>query len=95
MASLSPGTIFYRRLTQMLSEFELERSPTETQDEFARRAQDIHLRAGPESDPVSGVPRDVVDAFYRVRFGHLQLEPETLETINNGLDALELRLKSP
>ncbi len=94
-ALLSPGTLFYRRLTQMLSEFELERLPTETQGEFAQRAQVFIASRGTERDPVSGVPHQVVDAFYRIRFGHLELEPETLEAINDGLDALELRLKSP
>jgi protein-glutamine gamma-glutamyltransferase len=94
-ASLSPGTLFYRRLAQMLSEVELERLPSETQGEFARRAQVFISAGGPQSDLVSSVPREVVDAFYRIRFGHLQLEPEILEAINNRLDALELRLKSP
>ena len=79
----------------MLAEFDLERLPTETQGEFARRAQEFISARGPQSDSVSDVPREVVDAFYRIRFGHLQLEPESLEAINNRLDALELRLKSP
>ncbi len=60
-----------------------------------RRAQAFIASRGPERDSVSGVPRQVVDAFYQIRFGHLELEPDTLEAINDGLDALELRLKSP
>ena len=38
---------------------------------------------------------EVVEAFYRIRFGHLQLKPESLEAINGRLDALEMRLKGP
>ena len=94
-ASLTPGTLFYRRFAQMLADLELERMPTETQGEFARRAQDFIAAQGPQSDSVADVPREVVDAFYRIRFGHLQLEPESLEAINSRLDALELQLKSP
>jgi hypothetical protein len=93
--ALAPGTLFYRRLTQMLAEFKLERMPTETHGEFAGRAQTYIQAHGPESDGVSGVPAEVVDAFYRIRFGHLQLKPESLEVLNNRLDALELRLKNP
>ena len=37
-ASLTAGTLFYRRLTQLLAQLELERTPFETQGEFAVRA---------------------------------------------------------
>jgi hypothetical protein len=92
-ALLVSGTLFYRRLTEMLAELELERLPTETQSEFANRAQEFLSARGAEGNSVSDIPREVVDAFYQVRFGHLQLEPESLETIDNRLDALETRLK--
>ena len=36
--SLTAGILFYRRLTQLLSQLELERTPAETQGEFASRA---------------------------------------------------------
>jgi transglutaminase-like putative cysteine protease len=93
--SLTLGTLFYRRLVQLLSEYDLERSPTETQGEFALRAHKFLTAQGPQSDPVADVPREVVEAFYRIRFGHLQLEPEFLDALNCRLDALEQRLKSP
>jgi hypothetical protein len=94
-ASHSAGTLFYRRFAQILAGIDLERTPTETQGEFALRAHKFLAAQGQQSDSVADVPREVVDAFYRVRFGHLQLEPESLETINGRLDALELRLKGP
>ena len=37
-SSLSAGVVFYRRLTQLLAEYGLDRPPAETQHEFARRA---------------------------------------------------------
>lgn len=50
---------------------------------------------GPQSDSIPDVPCEVADAYYQVRFGHLPLEPESLDAINSRLDALELRLKNP
>jgi hypothetical protein len=94
-SSMTPGILFYRRLAQLLAELKLERSPSETQSEFARRAQEALAAKGPQSEAVADVPREVVDAFYRIRFGHLQLDPESLDAISRRLDALELRLKSP
>ena len=94
-ASLSAGALFYRRFAEILAEFDLKRTPTETQGEFALRAHKVLSAQGQQSDSVADVPQEVVDAFYRIRFGHLQLEPESLEAINGRLDALELRLKGP
>jgi hypothetical protein len=94
-ASHSAGTLFYRRFAQILAGIDLERTPTETQGEFALRAHKFLAAQGQQSDSVADVPRVVVDDFYRVRFGNLQLGPESLETINGRLDALELRLKGP
>ena len=93
--SLTAGIIFYRRLAQMLAEYDLERTPAETQSEFARRADKFLAGQGPLTDPVADVPQQVVEAFYRVRFGHLELEPGSLEELDARLDALEASLKSP
>jgi hypothetical protein len=94
-ASLSAGALFYRRFVQLLAGIDLERTPTETQGEFALRAQKALAAQGQQSDSVADVPREVVDAYYRIRFGHLPIEPESLEVINGRLDALEMRLKGP
>jgi hypothetical protein len=94
-SSLTAGILFYRRLTQMLAEVDLERTPAETQSEFALRAQKLLTRQGPFTQGVADVPHEVVDAFYRVRFGHLELEPESLDELDARLDALEASLKSP
>ena len=68
----------YRRLALLLSGCGLERSSTETQDEFARRATVLLTARGSNTEAVADVPRLVVDAFYRVRFGHLDLGPDAL-----------------
>jgi hypothetical protein len=94
-ASRTAGILFYRRLAQMLAEYDLQRTTAETQSEFALRAHKFLAGQGPLADPVADVPRQVVEAFYRVRFGHLELAPATLQELDARLDALEASLKSP
>jgi hypothetical protein len=93
--SLTAGILFYRRLAQLLAAYELDRNPAETQSEFAGRAHKFLTGKGSPTQPVADVPREVVDAFYRVRFGHLELEPDSLHELDARLDALESSLKSP
>ena len=90
--SLTAGSLFYRRLALLLGELELERTPAETQGEFAVRAAKFLTGHGPATRAVADVPQQVVDAFYRVRFGHLELEPASLEELDGRLDALEASL---
>jgi transglutaminase-like putative cysteine protease len=92
--ALSAGAAHYRRLAQLLSAYGLERPPAETQDEFARRATVFLTAQGSETEAVADVPRLVVDAFYRVRFGHLELPPATLTHLETRLDALEAGLQA-
>jgi hypothetical protein len=91
-ASLSAGVLFYRRLTQLLAKLELERTPAETQGEFALRSARFLNRQGPPVQDVAQVPQQVVEAFYRVRFGHLELEQASLQELDAQLDALEAGL---
>ena len=91
-SSLTAGILFYRRLAQLLSRLELERTPAETQAEFAARAARLlSSRGGPEQS-VAEVPQQVVDAFYRVRFGHLDLDTDSLQQLDARLDAMEATL---
>jgi hypothetical protein len=92
--SLLAGAVFYRRLAHLLAEYGLERPPAETQAEFARRATIFLTGRGSSTEALADVPRLVVDAFYRVRFGHLDLTPADLSHLEARLDALEASLRS-
>jgi transglutaminase-like putative cysteine protease len=88
------GVAFYRRLAHLLSGFGLDRPPTETPREFAHRAMvSLNARGGLYSE-VADVPPLIVDAFYGVRFGQIDLSPDALHRLESRLDELELGLKT-
>jgi hypothetical protein len=91
---LTAGEVFYRRLVQLLAGFELKRASTETQQEFAHRAEQSLKKHGSITEKVADVPRQVVQAFYRVRFGHRDLAPGALRDLELRLDALEASLRA-
>jgi transglutaminase-like putative cysteine protease len=91
-AGMTAGILFYRRLVQLLAEYELERSPAETQNEFANRAYRFLSGQGTRTQEVAGLPQKIVDAFYQVRFGHRDLSPEALGELESCLDALQDKL---
>ena len=70
--------------SRLLAAYDLKRTPAETQSEFAHRAHKFLTGQGRSRRPVADVPQQVVDAFYRVRFGHLELEPGSLEELDAG-----------
>ncbi|WP_250846917.1 DUF3488 and transglutaminase-like domain-containing protein [Aquisphaera insulae] len=90
---LTAGILFYRRLTQLLAEYELERTPAETQGEFALRASRFLAGLGAGAQAMAAVPGRIVEAFYRVRFGSRELTPETLTELEGQLDLLEERMR--
>jgi transglutaminase-like putative cysteine protease len=92
-SSLPAGVLFYRRLAALLQEFGLDRPPAETPREFARRAAGFLAGHGSGNESVADVPPLVVDAYYRIRFGHLDLDPEAIRQVEARLDALEARLR--
>ena len=77
-SGLTAGVLFYRRLVQLLAPYDLERTTAETQNEFALRATRFLTGQGMQTLPVADVPQKIVDAYYRVRFGHRDLDPESL-----------------
>src|SRR3954469_1899151 len=91
-ASLSASQVSYRRLTQLLSAFGLDRPSAETQHEFANRASAFLTGRGSSTMGVADVPPLVVAAYYRVRFGHREIPPKLLEQLEHRLDALEASL---
>jgi hypothetical protein len=70
------------------------RPPAETPLEFARRASGFLTGRNTGEEPVADVPPQVVDAFYHIRFGHRDIDPDTLRQLESRLDALEESLKS-
>jgi protein-glutamine gamma-glutamyltransferase len=92
--ALLPGAAQYRKLARVLAEYGLERPPAETQDEFARRATVFLTGRGSNTEPVANVPRLVVEAFYRVRFGHRELPDPVVANLDSRLDALEESLRA-
>ena len=93
-AGLTAGILFYRRLAQMLADYDLERTPAETQNEFALRASRFLTGQPAQIQAVAEVPQRIVEAFYRVRFGHRDLDPDTLKELEENLDLLQTRLNT-
>jgi transglutaminase-like putative cysteine protease len=92
---LTAGILFYRRMAQMLADYDLERTSAETQREFAVRAARFLTGHGAQTESVAEVPQRVVEAFYRVRFGRGDLDPDTLQELESNLDLLQSRLSNP
>jgi len=92
-STMAVGVSFYRRLVALLEGCGLERPPSETPREFARRASGFLAGHGTGNESVADVPPLVVDAYYRIRFGRAELEPGSLAQVEGRLDALEARLK--
>ncbi len=89
---LTTGAAYYRRMAELLAECGLERPPAETQSEFARRAFVFLTGRGSATETVADVPTIVVDAFYKVRFGHVELDEDDLTKLDSRLDSLETTL---
>ena len=87
------GVAFYRRLIQSLTRLGLDRALAETPRQFARRASAALAARPVAADPaLDELPPQVVEAFYRVRFGHRELPLEDLGRLDARLDALEAGL---
>ncbi len=85
---------FYQRLENLLARHGYLRPPGQTPREFAvatggQLSETLALR------PAAPLPRQLVDAFYRVRFGHEELAPTEAEQIGQMLDQLERLLAAP
>ena len=90
---LAPAAAQYLRLANLLAELGLERKLHQTQEEFARSASTVLRNRNELTKAVADVPGLVVDAFYRVRFGEMDLPSETTGSIELRLNALENSLK--
>ncbi len=75
---------FYRQFEAALARVGLQRSVAQTQRQFAGMVAQ-QLAATPEHAVAADIPQQIVEAFYRVRFGHwrpdAQQEAEILEQL--------------
>jgi hypothetical protein len=90
----SPAHEFHRRLEKALGQLGLLRSPGQTALEFAVLA-DAHLRESAATERFAPLPRQVVEALYRVRFGGRSLDVAETEAVEQALDELEHGLTGP
>jgi transglutaminase-like putative cysteine protease len=78
----------YGRLERVLAHHGYRRSSGQTPYEFALAAGgDLAERAG--CGPLAALPRRVVEAFYRVRFGRHPLDSAEAQAVEHALSALE------
>jgi len=82
---------FYRRLEALLKGFEFVRLGTQTQREFAASAG-ARLATSPQSADVVALPKLIVEAFYRVRFGKQELEAAERARVEQALNELDSAL---
>lgn len=83
---------FYKRLVSLLSSQGLERANAETPREFGSRAiANLTARCG--DDSLLDVPRQVIEAFYRVRYGNEAIENDEARDLREKIDRLEQALQ--
>lgn len=83
---------FYQRLERLLRRFGITRQPHQTHREFAAAAGG-RLADVPHLQPVAGLPKRLVEAFYRVRFGGAVLDNTEAQAIEQALRDLEAALR--
>ena len=88
----APVVAFYRRLESILRRHGIERPDGQTQHEFAV-AVGGQLVESRRWAAAAAVPRQIVDMFYRVRFGGQTISPQQQEEIDRALDRLSEALK--
>ena len=93
---------FYVRMEKLLASVSINRKPSETQREFASRAVQILFERlwksdasaeGAEKPSFEHLDRSaeqIVDSFYRVRFGNEDIKKEELDRIENDLHLLKI-----
>lgn len=79
---------FYRRLEAVLARRGLVREAAETPREFAVHARD-HLEHACADPQVAGLPEQVVEVFYHVRFGRASLDRAQAQAVEQALRQLE------
>ncbi|REK22296.1 MAG: DUF3488 domain-containing protein [Planctomycetota bacterium] len=86
-----PVVEFYQRLEKLLAAHGLARAPTQTQHEFAVTIGG-ELRARGALREVAHLPKQLVEFFYRVRFGGKTLDKQQTEAVEQQLAQLAAAL---
>lgn len=86
-----PQVEFYRRLERTLAKHGIRRARAQTQFEFAQLAAD-QIRARVTDTAVAEIPVNVVNLFYRVRFGAGRLDNVEVQRLENWLVTLQQSL---
>jgi transglutaminase-like putative cysteine protease len=79
---------FYHQLEALLARLGLTRLPAQTQREFAREAA-ARIAASPGGRDLAEIPAQIVEAFYRVRFGGVPLDKPQSEAVELALKRLK------
>jgi hypothetical protein len=79
---------FYNRLEAVLARQGLVRSASQTQREFTVDAG-IRIAESTDQPQLAGLPVQVAEAFYRVRFGGIALDDRQTESLERTLGRLE------
>lgn len=82
---------FYEQFEALLGRYNMLRTSNQTQREFALAASG-HLAESPLTKHVGPVPRRIVDAYYRVRFGERVLAADESQSIQASLGELAAAL---
>lgn len=85
---------FYRRLEAVLATLKLHRLPAQTPREFARSAE-AKLAPLVTGVDVASLPPEVVQLYYRVRFGGFELTPEEAAVVDQAITKLQAAAKNP
>ena len=88
-----PSVEFYDRLESLLAQHGWQRLPGQTQYEFAQEVGG-QLADQPHRQKVASMPRRVVEAFYRIRFGGDKLNYQELQTVEQAMTALQSTLST-
>ena len=79
---------FYRRLETLLVRHGLVRAASQTHREFARDSG-IRLSESTDDFEIAALPLQVVDAFYQVRFGDVDLSDNQMAAIQTALHRIK------
>lgn len=89
---LSANVEFFRRLETLLARHGLTRPTCQTHRQFARQAGEVLARSTGQA-ALGALPPMIAEAFYRVRFGRLALDPAAAAAIEAALEELDRALR--